>query len=95
MHLFGTGLLADAEFLLGDDCAVTVDILANQVVKEAATLAYESLKCAGSGVILVVVFQMLSEVLDAHGEESDLAFRATGIVSASAVSLENLFLFFR
>lgn len=37
------GLLADAELLLSDDCAVTVDVLANQVVEKAAALAYKHL----------------------------------------------------
>ncbi len=30
----GIGSLADAEFLLGDDCAVAVDVFADQIVEK-------------------------------------------------------------
>ena len=66
-------LLADAEFLLGNDCAVAVDVLADEVVEQTATLTYESLQGAGSGVVLVVSFQVLGKVLDTDGEKGNLA----------------------
>lgn len=57
-------LAADAEFFLGDDGTISVDILADQIVEQATALTYESLQCAGSSVVLVVVLQVLCEVLD-------------------------------
>ena len=87
-------LLADAEFLLGDDGAVAVDVLADQVVKKATTLTYESLQSAGRGMVLVVVLEVLGEVLDTDGEKSDLAFGAAGVAFALAVLLEDLGLLF-
>ncbi len=40
----GTGLLADTQFLLGDEGAVTVDVLAHQVIEQFAALTYQHLK---------------------------------------------------
>lgn len=87
-------LLADAEFLLCDDRAVTVDVFADQVVEEAAALTYECLERAGCGVVLVVGLEVLGEVLDAHREESDLALGAAGVAGAASVSLEDFLLVF-
>lgn len=94
LFLLNWGLLADTEFLLCDDRAVTVDVLADQVVEEAAALAYESLEGTGCGEVLVVVLKMLGEVLDAYREESDLALGAAGVAGAASVSLEDFLLFF-
>ncbi len=93
--LFWSGrLLADAEFLLRDDGAIAVDVLADQIVEKTTTLTYEGLEGACCCVILVVVLQVGSEVLDTLGEEGDLAFRAAGVSLALSVGLENVLLFF-
>lgn len=59
-------LLADTEFFLCDDSTITVDILTDQIVKEAAALTYKSLQCTGCGIILVIILKVLCEVFDAH-----------------------------
>ena len=82
------------EFLLGDDRAVTVDVLADQIVQKAAALAYKRFERAGGGVVLVVLLQVFGEVLDALREESDLAFGAARVAGAASVGLENPLLFF-
>ena len=87
-------LLADTELLLGDDRTVAVDVLADEVIEEAAALTYESLKRTGCCIVLVVVLKVLCEVLDAYREQCNLALRATGVAGACAVSLENFLLFF-
>lgn len=92
MKLFGS--LADAEFLLGDDRAVTVDVLADQIVEKAAALTYECFQRTGGSEVLVVLLEVLREVLDPDGEQSDLAFGAAGVAGACAVGLENFLLFF-
>ena len=94
MPLCNRILLTDAEFLLGDDGTITVDILANQIVKERTTLTYEHLKCACRGIILVVCLQVLGEVLDTDGEKCDLAFGAACIILALAIFLEDGLLLF-
>lgn len=91
---FASRLSADAEFLLGDDGTITIDILADQVVEKSAALTYESLQCTCCGEVLVVFLQVLCEVLDAYGEECDLAFGAACIVLALAILLENFLFFF-
>lgn len=89
-------LLTDTQLLLGDYSTVTVDILADQIVKQRTTLAYEHLQRAGGGVILVIALKVLGQVLDTHAEESYLALGATcvGRLVEEAVLFENLLLFF-
>ena len=87
-------LLTDTEFLLGDDCAVTIDVLANQVIQEAAALTYENLQSACGSVVLVVLLQVLGQVLDALREQSDLAFGASRVAFTFAILCENLLFLF-
>ena len=56
------GLLADTEFLLGDEGAVTVDVLAHQIIEQFAALTYQHLKCTLSRMILLVDLQVLGQV---------------------------------
>lgn len=93
-YIFIFRLLADTKFFLGDDCTVTVDVLADQIVQKAAALAYKRFERAGGGVVLVVLLQVLGEVLDALREESDLALGAARVAGAASVGLENPLLFF-
>ena len=88
------GLLADTELFLGDNGAVTVDVLADEVVEEAAALTYERFQGACRSVVLVVLLEVLGEVFDTYREESDLALGATGVAGAASVSLEDFLLFF-
>ncbi len=87
-------LFADAELFLGDDGAIAVDVLADQIVKEAAALAYEGLKSAGCSVVLVIRLQVLGEVFDTYREKGDLAFGAACVVGITAIGLEDFLLFF-
>lgn len=59
-------LFADTEFFLGDDCAIAVDVLADQIVEQAATLTYKRFQCACCGIVFVIGLQMLCQVLDTH-----------------------------
>ncbi len=61
-------LLADAEFFLGDDGAVAVDVLADEVIQQAAALTHEHLKGALSRMIFLVDLQVLGQVGDTNRE---------------------------
>ena len=87
-------LAADTEFFLGDDRTIAVDILADQVVEKATALTYESLKCTGCSVILVIALEVLCKVLDADREERDLAFGAACVILALTILLEDCLFFF-
>ena len=63
-------LFTDAEFFLGDNSTITVDVFADQIVKERTALAYKHLESAGCGIVLVVALEVLSEVLDKIGRAS-------------------------
>ena len=57
-----SGLLADTELLLGDEGAVAVDVHANQVIEQFATLTNQHLQCTLSRMILLVDLQVLGQV---------------------------------
>ena len=87
-------LLTDAELFLGDDGAVAVDVFADKVIQQTATLTDEGFQRAGGDEVLVVLLQVLGEVFDTDGEESDLGFGAAGIILALAILLEDFLLLF-
>ncbi len=93
----GRFLLADAEFRLCDDGAVTVDVLADEIVEQRTALTYQTLECAGGGEVFVVLFQVLGEVFDTDGEQGDLLFGAARVcllVEVTVLFKDFLFLFF-
>src|SRR5690606_37392725 len=65
-----TRLLTNAE--RGDDLAVPLDVVAAQVVEQAAALADELQETAARVVVLRVRLEVLREVGDALGEQRDL-----------------------
>src|SRR4051812_7202556 len=67
------GLLTDAEAL--DHLCVTVDVLALQVVEQAAALANELEQPAARVMILAVGLEMLGQVVDSFAQNRDLDFR--------------------
>ena len=68
-------LLAQAQ--LADDLLVTVEVLALQVVQQAAALADHLQQTLSRVVVLGVDLEVLGQVLDSPGEQRDLDFRAT------------------
>ena len=81
-------LLADAEFLLRDDGAIAVDVLADQIVQKGAALSYQSLQGTFSGVVLMIGLHVLGKMGDAHREEGYLAFGAAGVLTVLTIFLE-------
>ena len=87
----GQPLLAQAESL--DDGAVAVDVVDVEILQELAAASYHHGQRASCEVVLVVLLQVLGEVLDAVGEEGDLALCAAGVCGRLAVLCEDLSLF--
>lgn len=85
-------LLSQAELL--NDCSVTLDILLLQVSEHAAALADHLEQAATGMVVVLVLLQMLGELSDALGQDSDLYFRRTGIGLMHAVCFNNCCLLF-
>ena len=63
-------LLADAE--LGDDVAITLDVLLLEVVEETTTTTNEHQKTTTAVVVILVGFEVLGQDVDALGEERNL-----------------------
>ena len=82
-------LLTQAESL--DDGTIAVDVATLEVVEQGATLTYEASKSTFGAVVLAVLLHVLGQVLNAIGEQSDLAFCATCVGLALAVLTKDLF----
>ena len=82
-----TNLLTDAQ--LGDDGAVALDILGHQVVQQLAALTDHLIQAAAAVVVVDVHLQVLSELVDAGGENGDLHLGGAGIGLVGAVGLDD------
>jgi len=71
------GLLTDAQLL--NDGTVAVNLAVLEVVEHPAALTYQFQQAEAGAVVLLVHFQMLREVLNAVGEQSNLRLGRTGI----------------
>ena len=76
-------VVADTELL--DEFAVFEDVAILDVDEQATTLTNEHEQTAARVVILGVLFEVLGEVADALGEDRDLNFSATRILSILAI----------
>ena len=70
-------LLADAQ--LADYVAVAVRVVRLQVIQQATALADEHQETAPRGVILLVGFEMLSQLADTRTQNRNLDFRRAGV----------------
>ena len=85
-------LLTDAQ--LGDEGAVTVDVLLHQVVEHAAALADHLEQATAGVVVLRMLLQVLGELADAGGQDRNLDLRRTGVGRMGAIGLDNCGLVF-
>lgn len=76
-------VVANTELL--DEFAVFEDVAVLDVDEQATTLTNEHEQTAARMVILGVLFEVLGEVADALGEDRDLNFSATRILSILAI----------
>ena len=78
---------------LGNDLAVTLDIIVLQVVEEASSVTDPLLKTAAAVEVVLVCLQMLGERCDSVGQKRDLHFGRTCISFMGCVLLDNALLF--
>ena len=76
-------VVADTELL--DELAVLLDVALLDVLQHTAALTDEHHEAATGVVVLLVRLQVLGEVADALGEDRDLNFSATRILSILAI----------
>lgn len=73
-----------------NDSTVACNVALLQVVQEGTTLTYQAGQSALGAVVLAVLLHVLGEVLDAEGEQCDLALSATCVGSTLAIGGEEL-----
>ena len=85
-----TGLLAQAK--LCTDLAVALYVGLLQIVQKATALTNHEQQAATGMMVLLVGRQVLVEVIDALGEQSNLHFGGTGVALVTGVFLDDLVL---
>ena len=80
-------LLTDAK--LGDDSTITLDVILGHIVQQTTALT-DHLEQAHTGVVVLLVhLQVLGELIDPLGEDSDLHLGGAGIALVGLVVLDN------
>ena len=82
-------LLAETEGL--DDGTIAIDVSVVEILQHLAAATDELGQRAGGTEVLVVLLQVLRQVLDAIGEQCNLALSRTGVGCRLAILLEDLF----
>ena len=90
-----TGFLLLAYLELFDNRAVTVDILALQILKQRTALTDHSKQTAARMVVVLVHLQVLGELVDSLGEDRNLNFGRARVLFMNAVILDDRFFDFR
>ncbi len=85
-------LLSQAE--LADNRAVTLDVVLLQVVQQTSSVTDHLLQTAAAVEVLFVDFQVLGQVSDAVGQNSNLYFGGTGVALVSSVLRDDVVLKF-
>jgi hypothetical protein len=80
-------LAAQAEAL--EERTVAGDVNLLQVTKQATTLTYKKKKSTTAVVVVLVLREVLSEVLDALSQNSDLNLRGTGVTWVGCVFVDD------
>ena len=82
-----SNLLTDTQ--LGDQGTIALDVLLHEVVEQAAALTDHLVQAAAGVVVLRVLLEVLGELSDALGEDSDLDLRRTGVAFVGAVGFDD------
>ena len=85
-------LLTDTQ--LGDQSTVTVDVLLGQIVQQAAALTDHHQQTTAGVVVVLVRTQVISQLVDASGQDSDLDLGRTGVAFVGCVFQDDLGLLF-
>ena len=74
---------------LGDQGTIALDILLHEVIEKATALTDHLVQAAAGVVVLRVLLEVLGELSDTLGEDSDLNLRRTGVAFVGAVGLDD------
>ena len=88
MCLLHLGLLTDTELL--DDRTITIDVLLGQIAQQIATVTNHLEQTATAVMVVGMLLQMLSQLVDASGQNRDLNLRRTGIGVMQLVLCDDL-----
>ena len=81
-------LLTDTQ--LGDQSTVAVDVLLCQIVQHLAALTNHHQQTTAGVVVMLVHAQVIGQLVDAGGQDSNLNFGRTGVALVSSVLQDNL-----
>src|SRR5436190_8122436 len=73
----GSALATQAQLL--DQALVALDVLALEVIEQAAAAVDHHQQAAAAVVVLLVRLEVARQLFDAGGEQGDLDFRRTGV----------------
>jgi hypothetical protein len=76
-------LLAQTQLI--DQIAVALDVGLFQIIEKAPALTDHKQKATARVVIFFMLFQVLVQVVDAHGQKRDLNLRGAGVAFVAAV----------
>ena len=82
-----SNLLTDTQ--LGDQGTIALDVLLHEIIEQAAALTDHLVQAAAGVVVLRVLLEVLGELSDALGEDSDLDLRRTGVAFVGAVGFDD------
>src|SRR5438270_741686 len=88
-----TGLAAQAE--LADESVIPFDVSTLEVVEQAPALRDHLEQPPARVVVLLVSLEVLGQLVDALGEQSDLHLRRAGVAFVRPVLVDDAFLYFR
>ena len=78
-----------------DQGAVTVDVNALEVIKHTTTVADHQQQTTTGVVIVLVLLEVLGQISDALGEQSNLDLRGAGVTLVGCVGLDDFLLFLK
>ena len=90
---FPVSLRLSTETELLDNASVPFDVDLFEIVEGLTSLTYQAKECTLGVVVLLVLFQMLGEVCDTVGKQSNLTLCRAGVNIRLPVFCENLLLF--
>ena len=74
---------------LGDEGTIALNVLLGQIIQKAAALTDHLIEAPAAVVVVDVDLQVLGELVDPLGEDSDLDLGGTGVALVGAVGLDD------
>ena len=82
-----SNLLTDTQ--LGDQGTIALDVLLHEIIEQAAALTDHLVQAAAGVVVLRVLLEVLGELSDTLGEDSDLDLGGPGVGLVGTVGLDD------